>query len=312
MKRIVLLLILALLAYAAGALLLVRANPEAAFWCDLRARQDAELEAIRRENPGRPVLIFTGGSSTAFSVDPAVVAAESGLPAVNLGTGAWSGPKYYVHRSLQRARAGDVLVLGIEPNFLVEAGLLEPSQLGLAMAWREGDPDAADGGGSFGGGISWRERAGLLRPGARYLVTWAAKAVAGGERYHYTLADLRDGGRLETARPHPTGAGDPVIHPAELTAEAREFLGQIAAAARERGVRVVYALPWYFTAPESAAANREARRHLLEQIAGILPVLDDPALGVRTEPDLFSDTHFHLTARGSAERSRRLGRALRE
>lgn len=308
MRLLIRLLLLALLAYAAGAVLLVRENPEAAFWGDLRARQDAELAQLRERHPGRPVVLFAGGSSAAFSVDPALVTATCGVLAVNLGTSAWSGPEYYVHRSLERAREGDLLVLGIEPNFLVEPGLLEPTQLGLAMAWRDGDPAAAAGGKA----LSPRDHARLLRPGARYLVTWAAKAVAGGACYHYTMADLKPGGRLETARPHPTGRGDAAVHPGDLTPEARDFLQRIAATARERKIRVAYALPWYFTAEESAAANREARRRLLAQIAEILPVLDDPALGVKTEPELFSDTHFHLTARGSAERSRVLGRALRE
>lgn len=310
MKLLLRLILVALLAFGAGAFLLVRENPEARFWAQLRARQELELAQLRSAHPGSPVVLFTGGSSCAFSVDPAIVTAETGRPSVNLGTSAWSGPKYYLHRAFQSARAGDLLVLVIEPNFLTETGMLDPTPLGLALAWDSGDPDAAAGADSFGETLSPLQHLDLLRPGARYLVTWSAKSLAGGERYYYTLNDLRPGGRLETARRHPTGHGDDRVHPGQLTPEAGILLERVAALARQREIRVAYALPWYFTAEASAAANRATRRALLDQIAGIMPVLEDPALGVRTEPGLFSDTNFHLTAGGSGQRSRVLGRSL--
>jgi hypothetical protein len=310
MKLLFRLLLVACLAFVAGALLGVKWNPEAEFWDELGRRQSQGVLELRGKHPDSPLILFTGGSSCAFSVDPAIVTAATGRPAWNLGTSAWAGPKYYVDRSFRQARAGDIVVLGIEPNFMTEAGLLEPGPLGVALAWRSGDPAAAAGGESFGGSLSPRQQAGLLRPGARYLVTWAAKAVAGGERYHYTLADLRDGGRLETSRGHPSSRGDAAVHPSALTPEGRDFLTSIEALARRREIRVVYALPWYFTAEESVEANREGRARLLAEIAAILPVLEDPALGVQSDPALFSDTNFHLTAEGSKARSGELGRSL--
>lgn len=310
MKLLLRLLLVACLAFVAGALLGVKWNPEAEFWDELGRRQSQGVVELRGKHPDTPLILFTGGSSCAFSVDPAIVTAATGRPAWNLGTSAWAGPKYYVDRSFRQARAGDIVVLGIEPNFLTEKGLLEPGSLGVAMAWRSGDPAAAAGGESFGGTLSPRQQVELLRPGARYLVTWAAKAVAGGERYHYTLADLRDGGRLETSRAHPTGRGDAAVQPSALAAEGRNLLAQIAELGRRREIRVAYALPWYFTAVESVAANREGRARLLAEIAAILPVLDDPALGVQSDPAYFSDTNFHLTAEGSKARSGVLGRGL--
>ena len=304
------LILIASLSFAAGAFVLVKENPEADFWAELRARQVAGLTGLREADPGQGVLIFTGGSSCAFSVDPEIITAETGMPACNLGTSAWSGPMYYVHETFLSARAGDVVVLGIEANFLTEPGLLEPTPLGLALAWNDGDPDAAAGGASFGEALSLREQAGLLRPGARHLVTWLAKKIAGGEPYYYTMADLRGGGRLETQRAHPGGNGDPAVHPGSLTPEARRFLTEVRALGEKRRVEVVYTLPWYFTAPGAIAANREARRQLLSEIAEIMPVLDDPSLGVRTESGFFSDTNFHLTAAGSKARSVFLGEAI--
>jgi hypothetical protein len=310
MKLLIRLLVIACLAFVAGALLGVKWNPEADFWGERRTQESHRVAALRESFPETPLVLFCGGSSCAFSVDPGMVTAASGRPAYNLGTSAWAGPKYYVDRAFQLARAGDIVVLGIEPNFLTEPELLKPSSLGVALAWRGLDPAAAAGGRSFGGSLTLKEQVGLLRPGARYLVTWAGKLLSGGPRYHYGPADARAGGRLETARGHPTGRGDAAVHPSRLTPEARELLEQIAALAKERQVRVAYALPWYFTAQESVAANREARGRLLEEIAAILPVLDDPARGVQTDPAWFSDTHYHLTAAGSQERSRQLGESL--
>ncbi|WP_193211697.1 hypothetical protein [Luteolibacter marinus] len=310
MRLLFRLLLTAVVAFAAGAWLLVRENPEAEFWAELRGRQDQELAELRSARPAEPVLLFAGGSSCAFSVDPGIITAGTGMGAVNFGTSAWSGPKYYVAEVFRRANPGDRVVLGIESNFLTEPGLMEPTPLGLALAWGEGDPDAAVGGPFFGDSLGIREHAGLLRPGARFLVTWLAKRIAGGERYYYSMADLRPGGRLETRRGHPGGKGDPEIHPGSLTPEAKDFLEAVARRSRESGVGMVYTLPWYFTAPESAEANREARRQLLTEIAAIMPVLDDPMLGVCTEPGWFADTNFHLTATGSEKRSRFLAGAL--
>jgi hypothetical protein len=310
MKLLIRLLLIACLAFVAGALLGVTWNPEADFWIERRKQEYHGVAALRESFPEAPLVLFCGGSSCAFSVDPAIVTAASGRPAYNLGTSARAGPKYYVDRAFRLAREGDIVVLGIEPNFLTEPELLKPSSLGLALAWRGLDPAAAVGGRSFGGSLSLREHIALLRPGARYLVTWLGKRLSGGPRYHYGPADQREGGRLETALGHPTGRGDMAVHPSRLTPEARQMLERIAALAKERQVRVVYALPWYFTAEESAAANRESRARLLEEIAGILPVLDDPALGIQTDPALFSDTNYHLTAAGSEARSRILARGL--
>jgi hypothetical protein len=310
MRLLFRLLLIACLAFLAGALAGVAWNPEADFWGERRMEEYHRVAALRESSPGTPLVLFCGGSSCAFSVDPGVVTAASGRPAHNLGTSAWAGPKYYVDRAFQLARAGDILVLGIEPNFLTEPELLKPSPLGLALAWRGLDPAAAAGGRSFGASLGLKEHVGLLRPGARYLVTWGGKLLSGGPRYHYGPSDKRDGGRLETARGHPTGRGDATIHPSRLTPEARALLERIAGLAKERQVRVAYALPWYFTAEESAAANRGARGRLLEEIAGILPVLDDPALGIQTDPAWFSDTNYHLTAAGSEARSRVLAEGL--
>jgi hypothetical protein len=310
MRLFLRLLATAILAFAAGAFVLLRENPEASFWAAVRDRQEQELASLRARHPGQPVILFAGGSSCAFSVDPAFVSAEAGRPACNLGTSAWSGPKFYLHQAFKCARRGDLLVLAIEPNFLTEPGLLEPTSLGLALAWGRGDPDGAVGGSSFGESIGLRQQIELSRPGARYLVTWLGKKITRGEPYYYSAADLRPGGRLETRRGHPTGRGDERLHPGELTPEASAMLERAAWFAGQQGIRVVYALPWYFTAGDSAAANRGVRRVLLEQVARIMPVLEDPALGIQTDPSLFSDTNFHLTAAGSERRSRELGRGV--
>lgn len=309
--RFALSIILSILAaYALGFYLAVPANPEVKFWREVVERRDHEIAGVRKSQPGTPIIFFSGGSSTAFSIDPAIIEETCGLPSFNLGLPVAAGGEYLIHQALRQTRPGDILVLCLEPDLLsVAAAETSPSKFSFAMAATRGDVGEASGGTSFNACLSLRDYLNLPRPGAGYIATYAAR-IATGKPYRYNLSDIRYRGRIETPIRSAVPSG---THTAShLSAYGRKLLVQAGSAAAERGVHLLYAMPWHFTTPEALKASRLSKHELNEQIRTLLPVVDDGHTGCASNPKWFSDTGQHLTSEGSKERSTHLAAALKE
>lgn len=310
MRLLLFCLFSAALSFLGGAWMMTTANPEVTFWSDLRDRRDEEL-AIKRYTHSKPFLIFTGGSSCAFSIRSEMIEQATGRPTMNYGAAAGTGSKFLIEQALRRCKEGDMLVLNMEPHFLVEEGRGKPTQLGMALAAADKDLKLATGGDTFGAQIVPGEVVNYLRPGARYSATWAGKALRGDLSYRYKATDVRAGGWLETDYKVPPLVPAGALPRQSLCAEGRALLETTRYKAGKRGIRVFYALPWCLTSEVHAAANRENNRGLLKEIGEIVPVLEDPALGVETRRELFSDTANHLNAEGASHRSHTIAEALR-
>jgi hypothetical protein len=286
------------------------ANPETRFWHALHARRVGDHDALHGAHPGKPSVIFTGGSSCAFSIDPIIISEATGLPAFNYGGAARSGAKFLIGNALARCRNGDILVLALEPHFLTEPGREQATQLGMSLAIAMKDPELALGGACFDSSVSLRDITNLLRPGARYMATWIGKAARGDLSYRYTLDDYREGGRLDTSFDNKWLAASRALPPQHLTEEGKQLLREVVRIGNERNLKVIYALPWAYTESEHVEANRKLNRTLLDEIAAIVPVLEDPMLGAIDDRSLFSDTEYHLSDAGSRRRSEAVVKAL--
>lgn len=300
-----------MLAYAASLVLTVWANPEIRFWREVQLRRQAEIEAARARQPQSPVILFTGGSSTAFSIDPGVVEAACGMPTFNLALPAAAGPRYLLHQALEQAREGDILVVGLEADFLAHESAYPAGMFSFGLALRDGEPSASVGSGTFPDSLEVKDALNFSRPGARYLLTLAYRGVSG-KGYRYKPADYRYHGRIETPVGNPAMLPQGVPPRRELSASGKQLLKTLRDAAAEKKVRLFYAMPVLYTSAENADAARSANAVLLDSIAPIIPVIDDGTRGVSTELSHFSDSHQHLTAEGSLERSRRLAAKLAE
>ena len=95
------------------------------------------------------------------------------------------------------------------------------------------------------------------------------------------------------------------LHP-----EGRLLLETFAAAARQKGVRLAYSMPWYFTDTASLAHNRANKQKVLADIATIMPVIEDGFSGVMDGIENFADSGLHLSDKGTAARSLALADAL--
>jgi hypothetical protein len=298
-------------AFSIGAYLTIPANPEVKFWSELVKHREVEIARIRKSQPNTPIIFFTGGSSTAFSIDPKIIEDICDIPAYNLGLPIAAEGKYLLHQALMQTQAGDILVVSLEQGLLTHySENNKPSKLGFALSASAGQPAEASGGGTFGMSPSISDYLNFSRPGATYLSTLAARVVIR-KGYRYTPDDLRYRGRLETK------IHDPNMHAAgksnmpHLSLDGNRLLTAFRDAANRRNVRVVYAIPWFYTTTKSIVECRNEKNTLLNDISTIMPTIDDGNLGCVDQPNWFSDTPQHLSKEGSLIRSRAIANTLK-
>lgn len=310
--RLPLTLLLALIgAYALSAALTITVNPETSFWAEVVARRETAISEIREKSPGQPITFFTGGSSCAFSIQPKIIEKTTGQPSVNLGLPAAAGARYILHQALRQAQSGDMIVVCLEPDTLTHPDQeSSPSKTGFALEARLGNLTDSAGGTTFGKTPRISDFLTLPRPGAGYLITLAGRSITG-KGYRYKPGDIRPFGliRTDVRDPDLRGVGDSVI--TSLHPEGRLLLETYAAAAKQKGVRLAYSMPWYFTDTASLAHNRANKRKVLADIATIMPVIEDGFSGAMDGIENFADSGLHLSDSGTAARSLALAEALK-
>jgi hypothetical protein len=149
----------------------------------------------------------------------------------------------------------------------------------------------------------------MLRPGCSRVVTLVAKIAGGKPLFRYQTEDINPSGWMQTAVRLPVASPGPA---GTLSAPGRGLLKDLAGWCRERNVRLAYSIPWEFTDPEDRVSFQNQNAAFLLQVAELMPVLKDPALGVCTNREYYSDTGWHLTEQGSNLRSDSLGRQIKE
>jgi hypothetical protein len=300
-------------AYALSFYLAIPANPEIQFWHHVVDVRADEIAQVRADQPSTPIIFFTGGSSTAFSIDPKIIEETCGLPAFNLGLPVAAGAQYILHQAFEQTRKNDILVICLEPDLLTttneEHGC---SKFSFALSTAAGQPSDAAGGSTFASYPTIRNYLNFTRPGPSHLATSAAKTVTGKNGYRYTLADIRYRGRAETPMRDPSMKRAGAKTTSHLTDIGRKLLQTVADAAALRGVHLFYSMPWHFTDETHLAANRIHNLQILEDIRSIMPTIDDGFTGAASDPTWFSDSPQHLTAEGSTTRTQALAIPLKQ
>jgi hypothetical protein len=311
MRFLIVILVTTLAAFGLGFYLSVPANPEVKFWHEVMQRREAEIVKVRKEQPNSPIIFFTGGSSCAFSIDPKIIEETCNLPAFNLGLPVSAGNKYILHQAMALTKPSDILVVCIEPDTITDPKHYLSTNLSYALASLDGNPSDSAGGVTFEEKLSLNDHMNLARPGTRYLTTLIAKTIAG-KSYRYTATDYRYHGRLETqvSDPNMKAVGPNSIY--SLSTAGRELLISLRNAAKKRGVRLVYSMPWQYTSEKSIEENRTNRKSLLKEIEEIIPVIDDGCAGSVSDKSYFSDSGLHLAAEGSKQRTQALAAKLND
>lgn len=290
-------------AYALGYYLTIPANPEIQFWHSVVEVRDAEIAAVRKQLPDTPIIFFTGGSSTAFSIDPKIIEESTGFPCFNLGLPVATEAKYLLHQALQRSQPGDFIIVCLEHGLLISyEENQKPSKLSFALAVKAGTPGEAAGGNTFCHSVSITDYLNYSRPGALHLPTLVARKIIN-KPYRYNLEDLRYHGRVETPIHNPNIMA---IGPSEITnisPDAHMLLTKFKKAADRKQVHVAFSLPWMYTTPEKASELRSENLLILEEISLTMPVMEDVFTGVADNLKWFSDSGLHLSAEGSKQRT---------
>lgn len=297
-KRVLGLVVVLLLAWAAGAAYTLYFNVEMRL---TRFMLDRKLAWMERRLPSTNRVIVFGGSSSSFSISPAF-ALEQGVPMVNLGMGAGIGPKVLTRMALAQAKPGDTLVMALEPDLLSAdtAVTLIGAQSAVVLGhagWANdsGDPDP-NANGTLAPYI-W-----ALRPGGFHAVTMLGKVAQRRPLYRYQSDDFFEDGQQQTeVRGELVGFRG---HPApRLSPDGRAWVRATRAYCERKGLKLAYALPWTLTEPASEAAVRRLHAAFLADLAQEVEVLRDDRLGCVTDRSWYCDTQFHMTLAGSRERT---------
>jgi hypothetical protein len=297
-------------AYAIACALTIYVNPEVSFWHEAVTRREKDITSIRNQHPGEPIIIFTGGSSCAFSIDPTIIEKTTGRPTMNLGLPVAAGARYIIHQALRQARPGDLVIYTTAADILTYTDQ-EPqiSKIAFALEAKRGLPTEAAGGSTFGKSLSVPDYFTLPRPGADYLIVIAGR-LFNGKGYRYKFSDIRYHGLIQTP------VRDMTLQPSEprsvtrLHPEGREILARFTAAAKTKGVQFAYSLPLTYTATAQLKQTRAKNAEFLAEVAKIMPVIDDGYTGAIDNLENFSDGIRHLSEKGSKVRSEAIAKSL--
>lgn len=300
------LVLLALGAWAGSAVYSTRYNPQTRFFVEQARLQDRWTRKMEREH-GRKVIV-TGGSSTMFSIIGEQMLGQHGLPTVNMGLSAGMGAQVIVCRVLPELRAGDTLVVAIEPDLLT--GSLEPTMMAVQFSYAMGHPEWVTSPALDGVPLAKGSAMLALRPDAHHVFTFAGKILSRRLLYRYQISETAPSGWSHTTVRFLLNSSNRQTD--DLSADGRQFLHSLRRWCDEHQIRVVYSLPWKYSSKPAEEAFRRNNVQTLLQINEIIPVLKDPVLGTDTDPAHFADTGWHLNKEGSRLRTESLGRELTE
>ena len=278
-------------------------NPEIVFWVKFFEQKDREIAAIET-----PKIVFVGGSSCTFSVDPEIVGKGTGMPAYNYGGIAYMGPRYMFARVKKHLKRGDVLVVGYEPGILKGIDGQIAYSLGRRMTLYNSEydllPEVSTPEKNF---QRWME---VVRPGLKVAMVSLGRSIQDGRPYAYTNDDQKGGGRLELGQIEYQRAARQELDILPLEEPAVDFLHEVASFCQAQEILCVYTIPWQATDPAYVDENRNVKAKFLAEVGAVIPCLDDERVGVIAGMEGFLDTDYHLGAEMSRKRSEFLAAKL--
>ena len=248
-------------------------------------------------------LLITGGSGAHYTINSDVIEQGLGIPVVNLGLDGPIGLDVILPSVIEQVRPGDIVLL--IPEYLI---LLDEDGLG-------------DRSGSFGIAIGKPGLGGMppkqLVQDVLLLGIPTLRAVA------KSSVDIATKGEMTGYYSDPiTKRGDPTTVKERLgewwrlpinqpiSRHAAERIGQFRQEVEAKGGKLVLSLPWvYGSTGKRTKANVQKTAYILSKIA---PVIYEPeSLNIKTDPNLFADTHYHLLPKAREIRARELVEQLK-
>lgn len=288
----------AFLTWVAAAIYTLYWNPEIEFHNGSR-RIKAGGGGELRQRFGFRATIFAGGSSGLFSIDATRLSERHQRLAINYAMGAGLGPGVLAQAATSATGRGDTLVLAFEPFLLTEP--MEPTAMGIQFSFAAWHPEWVTEPRFAVPAVSWPSALLALRPGGYHCVTLLGKLITRRPLYRYQLGDVdSDGLALTDVRLPVTG---PPEFADTLPPAATNLLASVAEWGRTNGVKLIYSLPWGYCPTNEVARVTRRNAKIVRQISAYIPALRDPALGVHTEAEDFSDSVWHLTRDAATRRT---------
>lgn len=258
-----------------------------------------KVEAPRR-------LLITGGSGAHYTINSELLEEKLGIPVLNLGIDGPVGLNVILPSILDQVRPGDIVLL--IPEYLIlwsENGLGDRSaQFGVAI----GRPGL--------GGVPPKELAqNTLLLGTATLRGATKSTIDVIEKGRMT--GYYSDGVTDHGDPAPTDdkrrTGDwwelPISQP--ITKQALQRIAEFKQEVEAKNATLVLSLPWvYGRTDQKSVANVKKTAAELAKIAPL--IYDRESLNIKKNPDLFADTHYHLTPASRIIRARELVKQLRD
>lgn len=257
----------------------------------------AQVEAPRR-------LIVTGGSGAHYTINSQLIQQGLGIPVVNLGLDGPVGLDVIFPSILGQVRKGDIVLL--IPEYLIlwsENGLGDRSgQFGIAT----GRPGL--------GNVPPKQLAQDLMlvgvPTLRGVTKSTIDLIEKGKFTGYYSDPVNEFGDPTYTKPR-TGKWWqlPINDPASPHAIQRiaKFKEEVEA----KGGTLVLSLPWvYARTDEKSVSNVKKTRDELAKIAPL--IYEKDTLNMKTDSNLFADTHYHLKPEARAIRAREIVEQLKQ
>lgn len=257
----------------------------------------AQVEAPRR-------LLVTGGSGAHYTINSQLIQQGLGIPVVNLGLDGPVGLDVIFPSILGQVRQGDIVLL--IPEYLIlwsENGLGDRSgQFGVAT----GRPGL--------GNVPPKQLAQdilmLGNPTLRSVTKSTIDLIEKGKFTGYYSDPVNEFGDPTYTKPR-TGKWWqlPISDPASPHAIQRiaKFKEEVEA----KGGTLVLSLPWVYARTDEKSVNNVKKTR--DELAKIAPLIyEKDTLNMKTDSNLFADTHYHLKPEARAIRAREIVEQLKQ
>lgn len=263
--------------------------------------EDKMALAAEMKTPKR--LLITGGSGAHYTINSQKIAEGLGISVVNLGLDGPVGLDVILPSIIDQVRPGDTVLLIPEYLILVDDDGFGDRSAQFSVAI--GRPDL--------GGMPLKQFAQdtwlLGVPSLRSLAKSAVDLVEKGKLAGYYSDPLSDRGD-PTVTKERTGEWWRLKIDKPISKHAIKRIEQFKKEVEAKGGTLILSLPWvYASQDEKTLANVQKTARALEKIAPT--IYEKGTLNLKTDSNLFADTHYHLLPKAREIRAQEIVEQLK-
>lgn len=255
----------------------------------------ASVEAPKR-------LLIMGGSGAHYTINSTAIERGLNVPVVNLGLDGPVGLDVILPSMLEQVRPGDTVLL--IPEYLI---LLDEDGFGDSSS-----PFSVAIGRPGLGGIPAKQLAEdvwlMGIPSLRSLTKSAVDLATKGKVTGYYSDPISDRGD-PTVTKERTGEWWQLSIDKPISKHAIQRIARFREEVEARGGRLILSLPWVYAKQDTETLNNV--KQTAQELAKIAPLIyEKDSYNIKTDSDLFADTHYHLLPKARELRAQELVQQL--